>query len=358
MSFQENGQETRRPLLGAMIAAGLALYAGAAERRERRRTPAQRAGNGGYGRHADAPLDIPAAGWWDILKRVFASISGDNVSLMAAGLAFYAMLSLTPALTALIALYGLVFDPGQVKAQLDAMSGVIPPEAQKLIGDQLTAVVKGSQSKLSLGLAIALLIALWSANAGTTAMMAALNVAYGEKEKRGMLQYWLHSLVLTAALIVFGILSVVLVAVIPAVVAMLPFGGFAQTIVTWVRWPVLILLSAIGLAIIYRYAPSRNEPRWSWVSSGAVVATILWVVGSALFSLYVGKFASYNKTYGSLGAVVVLLMWFWVSAFAILLGAELNAEMEHQTARDTTDRPRKRMGQRRAYVADTVARHG
>jgi membrane protein len=170
------------------------------------------------------------------------------------------------------------------------------------------------------------------------------------------LRYYMTSLILTAASVLFAIASLLLVAVIPAIVGLLPSGGFGKALVAWIRWPLLVVLSTIGLAVIYRYAPSRAEPRWSWVSWGAVAATFLWIAGSALFSLYVEYFASYNKTYGSLGAVVVLLMWFWLSAFATLLGAELNAEMELQTARDTTNGSAKPMGRRGAYVADTVAR--
>jgi membrane protein len=345
-----------RPFLGAAIAAALVLYAIAADRRQRRMAPAERAGNGGYGRHAEAPHQITAAGWRDILKRVFADISRDNISLMAAGVAFYALLSLAPAFTALVALYGLAFDTSQVQAQVASMEGFMPQEARTLIASQLTTIVQASSSKLGVGLVVSLAIALWSANSGTSALMSALNVAYAEREKRSLLRYYGSALLLTFALILFGIVSLVLVAIIPAAIGLLPLGDFGTTLVDWVRWPVLILLFSVGLSIIYRYAPSRNEPRWSWVSWGAVAATILWIIGSALFSLYVGKFASYNRTYGSLGTVVVLLMWFWVSAFAVLLGAELNAEMEHQTARDTTDRPAKPMGQRGAYVADTVAR--
>jgi membrane protein len=356
MAFPAGSHDARHSVLGAAIAAAVALYGTVSERRARRLSAAQRAGNGERGRYADEPQEIPAPGWWDITKRVFQSISEDNVSLMAAGLAFYAMLSLTPAFTALIALYGLVFDPAQVQQQIATMESFIPPEAAKLIGDQLAAVVQGSNSKLGVGLVVSLGIALWSANSGTTALMAALNVAYGEKEKRGTIEYWLHSLVLTGTLIIFGILAILLIAVIPAVIGFLPFGDFGQTIVSWIRWPVLVLLSTIGLAIIYRYAPSRAEPRWSWVSPGALAATVLWIIISALFSLYVGQFASYNKTYGSLGGVIVLMMWFWLTGFAIILGAEWNAEMEHQTARDTTTPPREPLGRRGAYVADTVAK--
>jgi len=322
MAFQAGAHDGGRPLLGAAIAAGVALYGTMSQRQERRLSAAQRAGNGERGRHANEPHQIPAPGWWDIAKRAFASIGEDNVSLMAAGLAFYSMLSLTPAFTALIALYGLVFDPGQVQQQIATMESFIPPEAAKLIGDQLAAVVQGSNSKLGVGLVVSLGIALWSANSGTTALMAALNVAYGEKEKRGTIEYWLHSLVLTGTLIVFGILAILMIAVIPAVIGFLPFGSFGQTIVSVVRWPMLVLLSTIGLAIIYRYAPSRAEPRWSWVSPGALAATVLWIVVSALFSLYVGEFASYNKTYGSLGGVVAFLVWVWLTNVAILFGTQ------------------------------------
>lgn len=347
-----------KPFFGAIIATGLALYAITAERRQRRLNPTQRAGNGSLGRGAEHPHQIGAAGWWDILKRVAGDISRDNVSLMAAGVGFYALLSLTPAFTALVALYGLLFDTSQVQAQIASMEGMIPEEGRKLISDQLTAIVQGSSSKLGIGLIISLGIALWSANSGTGALIQALNVAYAEREKRSMLTYYANALALTASFVVFGIVSLILVAVIPVVIGFLPLADFGKELVAWFRWPLLVIVSALGLAVIYRYAPSRNEPKWSWVSWGAVAATALWIVGSALFSIYVGKFATYNKTYGSLGAVIVLLMWFWLSAFAILLGAELNAEMERQTARDTTDRPAKPLGRRGAYAADTVAPHG
>jgi membrane protein len=184
-------------------------------------------------------------------------------------------------------------------------------------------------------------------------MMSALNVIYAESEKRGILRYYATTLVLTASGV--ALLSLLLIAVIPAVLGLVPLGNFDKELVSAARWPVLLLLFGSALAVIYRHAPSRNQPRWSWVSWGAAAATLLLIVGSALFSVYVGRFAAYNKTYGSLGAVVVLLMWFWMSAYAVLLGAELNAEMEHQTARDTTDRPKKPMGTRGAYVADTIA---
>lgn len=344
---------SKSPVLGAAIAAGLALYAIVADRRDRGLMPAKRSDP--LGRRADEPQEIPPTGWWYILKRLARDISDDNISLMAAGVAFYALLSLAPALTALVALYGLVFDPSQVQAQVAALEGMIPEEARRLIADQLTTIVQGGSSTLGVSFIISLVIAIWSANSGTSALITALNVAYAEREKRNLLRYYGGTLFLTAAAVLFGIVSLVLVAIIPAVVGLLPLGDFGKTLVDWMRWPPLVLLFAMALAVVYRYAPSRNEPRWSWVSAGAILATVLWIAGSGLFSLYVEKFATYNKTYGSLGAVVVLLMWLWLSAYAVLIGAELNAEMEHQTARDTTDAPKKPMGRRGAYVADTVA---
>ena len=347
---------SKSPILGIAIAAALTLYAIAAKRGRgpaRAEAPVDR-----LGRAADEPHQIPAAGWWGILKRLFADISRDNVSLMAGGVAFYGLLSLAPGFTALVALYGLMFDPSQVQAQIATMEGIIPEEARRLIADQLTTIVQGSSSSLGIGFVVSLALAIWSANSGTSALMQALNVAYGEREKRSVLRYYGTALLLTAAVVLFGILSLTLVAIIPAVVGLLPLGDFGKELVGWIRWPLLTILFAAGLSVVYRYAPSRNQPRWSWVSPGAVVATILWIIGSVLFSLYVEKFATYNRTYGSLGAVVVLLMWFWLSAYAILLGAELNAEMELQTERDTTDRPKKPMGRRGAYVADTVAPRG
>ncbi len=344
----------QKPVMGAAILAALTAY-GIADKRQRRKRLVASLGDPSEGRLADEPHEIGQRGWREILRRLFGDVSRDNLSLMSAGVAFYALLSLAPGFTALIALYGLVFDTSEVQRQVQYMEGMIPAEGRRLIADQLTHIVQASNSKLGLGLIVSLVIALWSANSGTSSLMSALNVAYAEEERRSLIRYYTSSLVLTGAFIIFGIASLLLVAVIPGIIGLLPFGEFGKTIVSWVRWPVLIVLFALGLAFTYRYAPCRREPRWSWMSWGALAATNLWIVGSALVSLYVGEFASYDRTYGSLGAVVVLLMWFYLSAFAVLLGGELNAEMEHQTARDTTRPPRKPMGKRGAFVADTIA---
>ena len=347
--------EDRKPLLGAAIAAGLALYAIAADRHSRRAATLERVGNGELGRRASEPQHIPAIGWWSIVKRVAAAVSRDNISLMAAGVAFYALLSMAPASTALVALYGLMFDPSQVQAQLASLEGVVPAQARGVIADQLTAVVQSNSSRLSIGLIVSLAVTLWSANSATSAMMQALNVAYVERERRSLLRYYASALLLTAASVLFATAALLLVAVIPAIIGLMPFAPSGRALVVWVRWPVLVVLAAAGLAVVYRYAPSRRQPRWSWASWGAVLAILLWLAASALFSLYVGQFATYNRTYGSLGAVVVLLIWFWLTAFAVLLGAELNAEMERQTLHDTTTPPPKPLGRRGAFAADTVA---
>jgi membrane protein len=348
----------RRDWTGALIAACLAAYTVAMRHRDSGRGPVARSGDGAYGRDAEEPQEIPQRGWRDVLKRLYADIGNDHLSLMAAGIAFYGILSLTPTATALVACYGLVFDPGDVQHQLATLKGIVPDEALRLVGRQLAALASASSSRLSIGLGVSLALALWAANSATSAMISALNVIYVEEEKRGFMRYYAEALLLTLCLILFSAVSFALIAILPAIFGFLPFGPASKTLVAWLRWPLLLALATIGLAIIYRYAPSRNEPRWSWVSWGAVAATLLWVGGSALFSLYVGEFATYDKTYGRLGAVIVLLMWLWLSAFAVLLGAELNAEMEHQTARDTTDPPKKPMGERGAFVADTVAPHG
>jgi membrane protein len=316
-------------------------------------TPALRSG---HGHHAEAPSRIPPRGWKQVLRRVFARMSRDNVSVLAAGVAFYAFLAIPSALTALVALYGLAFNPADVQRQLSAMHGVVPDQALQLVSKQLLTLTSRPPETLGLSLAIALLVALWGARSGMSTLMTALNLAYAEEERRGFLRFQAIAFGLTAAAAVFAVISIALIGVLPAVIDVLPFGRFAKIAAEIVRWPVLLALVTVGLALIYRYAPSRAAPKWRWASWGAGAATLLWIAGSALFSVYVGEFASYNQTYGSLGAVVVLMMWLYVSAFALLMGAELNSELEHQTMRDTTTGPEEPMGRCGAWAADTVAK--
>jgi membrane protein len=347
----EAGQERRpSPWWGVALASGMTIY-GIAAARERRR----RAEQDGYGFHADKPQQIPKLGWWEVLKRTWNEISEDNISHLAAGVGFYALIAIFPAFGALVALYGLIANPADVERHTALLATFMPPESLKLLTDALHNLVTKNQAGLSVSLVISVLIAIWSARVGTGALMTALNMAYGEGEKRNFIWFNAVALALTAGLVLFGIVAIFTVAVIPAILNFLPFPESWNNIISAVRWPILFVLVMVALAVIYRVAPSRERPRWQWVSPGALAATVLWVIGSALFSLYVGRFGSYSQTYGSLGAVVVLLLWFWLSSYIILAGAELNAELEHQTARDTTTGRARPMGTRGARMADTVA---
>ena len=307
------------------------------------------------GHSAETPRDIPEAGWQSILKRVYASLSSKNISILAAGVAFYAMLSIFPALAALIAIYGLLADPATVQHQISQIQGLIPAEAQNLIASYLKSLTGSSSSKLGIGLIVSTFVALWGARAGTVSLMEALNVTYEEDEKRGFLHYQAFAIGMTVAAIVFGIIALLLIAAIPAIIDLLPLGHLVKILGIAIPWPVLIVLMSVTLAATYRYAPSREDAKWRWVSWGGVLATIVWLAASAGFSFYVAKFGNYDKTFGSLGAVVVLLTWLYISAYVVLLGACLNAEMERQTARDTTTGRSRPMGERGAKMADTVA---
>jgi membrane protein len=308
-----------------------------------------------YGHRAATPERIPGAGWWQILKRVYHSNNNKNLSLLAAGIAFYGMLAIFPALAALVAIYGLLADPAAIQHEIAAIRGIIPPGAQKLIVGYLTSLATTNSSKLSIGLVVSVVVALYYARSATVSLIEALNVTYEEEEKRGTIRFESVELLITAGAVVFIVVALLLIAALPAALAFLPLSGSAKIIGSIVPWPILIAMMAAGLAAIYRFAPSRREARWRWVSWGAVVASALWIAGSVGFSFYVSRFGNYGKTFGALGAVVVLLTWLYLTAYAILLGACLDAEMERQTAKDTTSPPEKPMGRRGAKMADTVA---
>ena len=310
----------------------------------------------GRGRSAEKPTDIPKRGWLDILKRVGKQLSKDRISIISAGVAFYALLAIFPGLAALIAIYGLVFDPQQVVQQIDALGAMLPQEATDLVAGQLGDVASAGSGKLGLAAAVGILLALWSASAGVRTLMEALNVAYHEQEKRGFFRFYATALLLTLGAVFAAIVAIGLIVAMPAALSLLGLSDFAEILIGIGQFVLLAVLMIFGLSVVYRFGPSREEARWSWVTPGAIVATVIWVVGSALFAIYVRSFASYNETYGSLGAVVILLMWFLLTAYAILIGAELNGEMERQTEKDTTEGEDKPMGSRGAYAADTVAR--
>ena len=278
---------------------------------------------------AAPPVEHPA-GLIGIAKSLFARIGRDNITLVAAGVAFYLMLALFPALAALVSLYALVGDPADVARRIGEYGSLLPPEALKLITDGLEGFAKKSGSALSLALVTSVLFALWSARAGISSVMTGLNIAYEETEKRSFIMQNVIALVLTLGAVVFAILVILAVAVIPVVLKFLDLSDLAANLLDLLRWPLLAVLVSLGFAVMYRWAPSRSHPRWRWISWGSVIATVLWLLGSFVFSFYVSRFGSYDATYGALGAVVILLLWFWVSALVLLVGAEIDAELDQR----------------------------
>lgn len=308
----------------------------------------------GRGRLASTPSEIPARGWKDILYRVYQNVSDHRILALAAGMTFYSLLAIFPALAALVAIYGLFSDPSSITAHLDTLSGLLPGGALDVAKSQLTRVAsKGSQA-LGFAFVVGLVISLWSANAAMKSLFDTLNIVYQEKERRSFIKLNLVSLSFTVAAILFGLLALGAVIALPLALKYLGISEAADLLLRIGRWPALVVVLALALAIIYRYGPSRQMPRWRWITWGSAIAAILWLAASALFSWYTANFGNYNETYGSLGAVIGFMTWLWISAMVILIGAEFDAEMEHQTARDTTTGSPKPMGARGARMADTL----
>jgi membrane protein len=308
------------------------------------------------GRDVAQPHQFPRVGWWMILKRTFAQASEDRLLTEAAGVAFYTLLAAFPAIAALISLYGLIADPATVGQQIEMLSGVIPGGGMQLIEEQVRRVTEKPQTTLGLSVFIGLAISLWSANQATKAMFDALNVVYEEKEKRSFIRFTLVTLAFTLGGLAFAIVAMGAVIVLPIVFNVVGLGSQVEWLLRVARWPLLVLMVGIILAAMYRCGPSRERARWRWVTWGSAMASVVWLAGSLAFSWYVENFGSYNETYGSLGAVIGFMTWIWISAAVVLLGGELNAEMEHQTARDTTTGPEQPIGTRGARMADTIAR--
>jgi membrane protein len=306
------------------------------------------------GRLAERPSEIPARGWKDILLRVYQNIGNDHVVALAAGVTFYSILALFPAIAALVALYGFFADPNTISAHLDGLSGILPEGALHIIGDEMKRIAAQGNNTLGVTFIVGLATALWSANAGIKSLFEALNLVNKEPEKRGFIKLNAVSLAFTLAAIVFVLLALGALVVLPIVLNYLGIAAAAELAMKILRWPALLILVMFGLALVYRYGPSRARPKWRWLTWGSAFAAIGWLAVSILFSWYAANFGSYNKTYGSLGAVIGFMIWIWLSIIVVLLGAELNAEIEHQSARDTTTGTPKPMGYRGAEMADTV----
>ncbi|MEO6628126.1 MAG: YihY/virulence factor BrkB family protein [Aquihabitans sp.] len=303
---------------------------------------------------ATQPTGIPAKGWKDVLLRVKVEAKRDNVPLLGAGVAFYALLALVPALVAIVSIYGLVASPADVQRQITKSLSAAPTEVRNLLQEQLTSIVQTSKGGLGIGAVIGILLALWSASSGMNHLIAAINTAYDEEETRGFVKLRGTALVFTVGAVVGLVVAIGAIAIVPAAMRAAGVGSAGQLTVSILRWPILGGLMLVGLSALYRYAPDRDDPQWSWVSVGSVFAVVGFIVASGLFSVYTSNFASFGETYGSLGSIIVVMLWLMISATVIILGAEVNAETEHQTAHDTTEGEPEPAGERGAYVADTA----
>jgi membrane protein len=306
------------------------------------------------GGRAERPTEIPARGWIQIAKRGWKEAKADQVPLLAAGVAFYAFLAIFPALIAIVSIYGLFADPSTITNQLNSLTATLPDQARQVITDQVTALTTRGRQTLGIGLILSVVIALWSASAGISNLLTAINIAYDEDEKRGFVKKRLLSLGLTLGAIVFMVIVLGLVAVLPPLLKAVFGTGALRWILQILGWLVLVVLVAAVLAILYRLGPDRDAPRMAWVSVGAVVATLIWLAASIGFSIYASTFGNYAKTYGVFAGIVVLLFWLWLTMYAILLGAEINAEAEQQTIEDTTKGEEEPLGERGAVKADSV----
>ncbi|MDB5644043.1 MAG: hypothetical protein JWN07_3360 [Hyphomicrobiales bacterium] len=286
--------------------------------------PQSKAGQG-----ADTPSEISKRGWKEILWRVYAQVDDDRVLAVAAGVTFYSLLAIFPAITALVSVYGLFADPVSIQNHLQTVSAFMPGGAIDIIGEQVQRI---ASEKAGLGFAFVLGLgtSIWSANAGMKALFDALNVAYGEKETRGFFKLNLTSLAFTAGMLLFAVIALTAAVGVPIVLAWLPLGETLAAALQWLRWPLMLVLLGLALAMLYRFGPTRKKPRWRWLTVGSGFASIAWIVASAAFSYYAANFGSYNKTYGTLGAAIGLMTWIWISVIVVMIGAEINSEVEAQ----------------------------
>lgn len=308
------------------------------------------------GRDAKKPTEIPASGWKDTLKRVQVGLEHDHISMISAGMAYYALFALVPALTSIVLIYAWISDPSEISQHIATASNFIPLELQNILNQQLGTLASQASSDLGMGAIFSLLLALWGASKVSNAIIEAMNIIYEEEDKRSYIKKYLLSLGMTLLAIVLTILAMGVIVLIPTLTNFLNFGTLIETGVTIVSWIILLGIFSFFLSFAYRFGPCRKKAKWKWVNAGAIIGSVLWAIVSALFSWYAKEFGNFNKTYGSLGAMIVLMMWFYLSSYVILLGGEINAELEHQTKRDSTVGKEKPMGERGAFMADTVGK--
>lgn len=308
------------------------------------------------GRAAESPAEIPARGWKDIALRVYHGISEDRIVAISAGATFFVLLALFPAIAGLIALYGLFADPASINQHLATLAGVVPEGGMEVIREQVERLAAQPAQHLGIATFVSLVISLWSANGGMKALFDALNVVYHEREKRGFIKLNSISLTFTLGAVVFMLTALATLTVLPAMLEYVGLSRTSELLIKIGRFPLLLLVISFAIAFIYRFGPSRDKPQWRWITPGSAFAAFGWLTASMLFSWYAANLGSYNKTYGSLGAIIGFMTWLWISTIVILVGAKLNAEIEHQTARDTTEGAPKPLGARGAHMADTVGK--
>lgn len=312
-------------------------------------------GSGEKGHKADKPSEIPAKGWKEISSRVVSQLKKDNVQIVSAGVGFYFFMAIFPTIVAALSIYGLLMDPAQIQDHVDGLAKFLPSEAYGIIESIMKPIVSKPDQSLGWGLLFSILLSLWSANQGTNALFEGINIAYNEEDNRSYFKRTGMTLLFTLGGIVLGFISILIVILFPALIDHIHLGSTVETVLGWTRWILLAIIIIFGLGLLYKKAPDRDNPEIKWVSWGSVTATVLWILGSLLFSWYVNNFGSYDDMYGSFASVIVMLLWMFLTAFIILLGAEINSEMEHQTSKDTTVGPDQPMGERGGYHADHVA---
>ncbi|MEP6342791.1 MAG: YihY/virulence factor BrkB family protein [Maricaulaceae bacterium] len=301
---------------------------------------------------AASPLEFNRKDIWHIAKSSYGEVSRDNVSIVAAGVAFFALLALFPLITGCLSIYGYLADPASAQDHLSLVSGLLPAEVWTLINDQVQSVARAPKADLGLRIICSLILALWAAGAGIRAMMRALNIALDETETRNPIKFYGTAFIFTISMTIFISTSLVVLVGVPTVLNFFKLDDISGVLTKWLPWGLLIMIFALTNMILYRYGPSRRPAKLRWIFPGVLFATITWLIISAGFSYFVSHFSTYNATYGSLSAVIILLIWLWLTAFVVIMGAEINGEMERHTCVDTTRGPDRPIGQRGAAMAD------
>lgn len=304
------------------------------------------------GQQAAQPMHIPVVGWWDIVKRIFKQMNEDNLSLVAAGVAFYALLAIFPAIAAVVSIYAYFSSPTDISEHLSLFVTLLPDSSRELILSQVSSLAQSSNASLSISALGTLVLTIWSSSKGSQALITACNISYREYEKRSFFKALLVRFLFSMGAIIVAIFSLIIIGILPIVLNLVGLKEGIDLLIKLISWPLLALIFNFTLVLLYRYAPHRKPAKWRWITIGSSIATVLWILASIGFSFYVSRFSSYNETYGSLGGVVIMLMWLYISAYIVILGASTNAATEQQTAIDSTIGPAKKRGNRGAYVAD------